>query len=198
MAKRGGHLTNYLGSPWQLNKSLKLDNIRLAEEFQEIYFARFSGIRRWHHEVQEQLQQTAQITTVFGRRRTFFGRRNDDATLRKAVAYLPQSTIVDTLDFGMLRAWYTYELGGDERLQALLQEHDGFVFQYWETDKEIVALVEDCMACPLPIHGRTLTIPVATKVGYAWTADLMAGSGTPKALAQVRPQVVDMLDWKVG
>ncbi len=115
LSKRGGHLSNYGGSAWKLARALKVEE-KLAEEFQETYFSTFRGIRDWHHSVQYRLQSTGIITTPLGRRRTFFGRLNDDHTLREAIAHEPQSTVADIFNIGLLRTWQKYDLS-DERIQ---------------------------------------------------------------------------------
>ena len=100
LAKRGGHASNYYAMPFTVAKYLKLD-IKVAEEFQDKYFDKFFMIPAWHRKVQNMLLEHGTMVTAMGRRRTFFGRPNDDATLREAIAHEPQSVVVDILNFGL-------------------------------------------------------------------------------------------------
>ena len=100
MSKRGGHAYNYYGTPPTVARHLKLPG-PAAADFHDRYFDQFPAISRWHARVAEQLQTTAAITTLHGRKRIFFGRVDDNATLRKALAYQPQSVVGAILNLGM-------------------------------------------------------------------------------------------------
>ena len=91
MGKRGGHATNYYGKAITVARHLQVP-VNLIEKFQNAYLGAFPGIPRWWTAIQQQLQEKGWIETPFGRVRQFFGRRHDDATLREAIAFNPQST----------------------------------------------------------------------------------------------------------
>jgi DNA polymerase I-like protein with 3'-5' exonuclease and polymerase domains len=64
---------------------------------------------------------------LHGRRRQFYGRTGDEATIREAVAFEPQSVIADTLNQAMLRLWRKGPaIGG---IQLLAQIHDAILLQ---------------------------------------------------------------------
>ena len=191
LAKRGGHASNYVATPFTIAKHLKIEK-DIAEEFQSGYFEVFSGIRRYHHNVQELIQASGKLTTSYGRQRYFFGRLHDDATLREAVAYTPQSIIVDNLDLGLMKVWQELDLH-EGRIQVLNQVHDSFVYQFDENDDEVHDCVLALMNNPIFIHGRALRVPVEIKVGYTWCKDDMAPRGSPNA-ALVRRKEVSILD----
>lgn len=203
MSKRGGHASNYYATAWTIAKHLKLEQAP-AEEFQRRYFNAFPGIRRWQRAVAEQLQRTARLTTAMGRERIFFGRRDDDATLREAIAYDPASTVADILNIGLYLVWYYMDLP-DERVQILEQTHDAVLLQFWEDDLDAVDEAMRLMTLPVPIKGRVMTIPVGCEVGYSWrrardgdpAVDMVSGHRSPEALAQRRPpHHDDPLEWK--
>ena len=103
MAKVLGHGTNYNGKPYTMAKHTKLDAREIAK-FQGKYFAAFPH-QRWHAWVISEIQQHGRLDTLTGRRRWFFGRRDDDATHREAIAYGPQGAVGDILNQGMLQVW---------------------------------------------------------------------------------------------
>ena len=78
-----------------------------------------------------------------GRRRRFFGRLNDDATIREAIAYDPQGSVGDILNLGMLQVWR------DNTCQLLLQIHDAILVQYPESREEtIIPLLLETIKAP--------------------------------------------------
>lgn len=165
MAKRGGHGTNYLGTPPTMAKHLKVSK-ELMESFQDGYFAAFPGIRKWHHWVAQRLQLDGHLTTLLGRQRHFFGRLNDDATLREAVAYEPQSTVGDLLN---LAAWRIWHRRGPVRLMAQL--HDAVLVEFPDEPKheaEVASYVTSLMRTELQAGGKTFVIPNDFSSGWNW------------------------------
>lgn len=123
----------------------------------------FPGIRRWHNEVAQALESEGMLWTPFGRRRVFWGRPNDAATLREAIAYVPQSTVGDLLNVGLYRVWNELE----PEVQILGQIHDAVLGQFdkKEFDKWAPAVVQ-CLTNPLKIGDRMMVIPSTIELGY--------------------------------
>ncbi len=135
MAKRGGHGTNYIGQPYTMGKNLNVPE-HVMREFQAKYFRAFPGIKKWHVWVAKQLATTSSLVTPLDRERTFFGRSWDEATIRKAVAHIPQSMVGDILNMGLLAVWRANIPG----VQLLAQIHDAVMFQYPEQDEQRVII----------------------------------------------------------
>jgi len=165
MAKVLGHGTNYNGQPYTMAQHTKLDQ-KLIANFQLRYFAAFTAHKRWHAAVAETLRRDGFLVSLSGRRRWFFGRRDDDATIREAIAYDPQGSVGDILNRGMLQVWRT------KKVQVLLQIHDAILIQYPEDrENEIVPAMLKEILVPVELrYGRTLTIPAEAKVGWNWGA----------------------------
>lgn len=165
MAKVLGHGTNYNGKPYTMAKHTKLDS-KLIAEFQQKYFTAFPSHQRWHAHVASQVLQYGQLTSLSGRRRWFFGRRNDDATVREAIAYDPQGSVADILNRGMLAVWRT------RMVQLLLQVHDAILVQYPESEEhKVIPIILKAIEQPVELnYGRTLTIPSEAKVGWNWAS----------------------------
>lgn len=164
-AKRGGHAGNYMVTPWTASRNLKCP-ISIMETFLTRYMERFACIPKWHRWVAEQLQTTHEITTVFGRSRLFFGRPNDETTLREAVAYEPQSATADRLNIGLMRIWQQLGL----RVQVLLQLYDAVYLQIREDDDEmeLKRVLLELIDVPLEHNGRKFTVPGEMKTGWNW------------------------------
>lgn len=162
MSKKLGHGTNYYGKPHTMAMHTKME-VSIIQEFQRRYFAAFP-LQKWHGHVQSELLQRGFLVTLLGRKRWFFGRRNDDSTLREAIAYEPQSITSDTINRGMLQVWR------QNHCQLLLQVHDSILVQYPERDEDTLLprILEAC-AAPIELNGgRRVTIPVEAKIGWNW------------------------------
>jgi DNA polymerase-1 len=164
LAKRGGHLCNYVGTAWTMARHLKIPQ-STAEEFQHLYFSRFPGIRQYHKDVARRVQLDGYLTTPMGRRIWFLGRPWDDKTVRDAVAAVPQSLTADTLNEGMCNIWNRHRYA----VQMLLQIHDQIVNQYREENEdELVPKIKACLEFPIEINGRTCLVPAEMKTGWNW------------------------------
>lgn len=163
MCKKIGHGTNYGGRPRTLAGQAKVD-IALVEDFQPKYFTAFPAHRRWHAHVEEQLRRYGHLISLTGRKRWFFGRRNDDATLREAIAYDPQGSLADILNRGMLQVWRHRDC------DVLMQVHDAVLVQYPEDrEDEILPKVKEQLRVPMMLKGgREFVIPHDAKVGWNW------------------------------
>ena len=164
LAKRLGHGTNYMGQPATMAKHTKLER-QLIEEFQRRYFSAFPNIRKWHDWVRTKVWTEGYITTLLGRKRWFFGRRDDDATIRAAVAYEPQSVTADAIDRGLLAVWR------DGRCQVLLQVHDSILLQYPQhLESTLVPHAISLIEAPIELNGgRKLIIPAEAMCGWNWS-----------------------------
>lgn len=161
LSKKLGHGTNYYGKPHTMARHTKLPT-DVIQDFQTRYFARFP-LQRWHGHVQSTLLTQGYITTLLGRKRWFFGRRNDDQTLREAIAYEPQSITSDTINGGMLELWRA------GICQLLLQVHDSVLVQYREDQEdELLPKILKLVERPIQVRDRTVTIPAEAKIGWNW------------------------------
>lgn len=162
-AKVLGHGTNFLGTPRTMAKHTKFP-ANLVSQFQSQYFGAFPAIPLYHDFVRSSIRDYASLTTLFGRRRFFFGRHNDDATIREATAYSPQSMTADEINRGIMNLWRS------NRVQLLVQVHDSILFQYpEELEEEIIPWALDALRAPLKLkHGRDFVVPTEAKVGWNW------------------------------
>ncbi len=185
LAKRGAHLSNYMGTAWTASRSLKMP-LKLLEEFQAKYIlgreeqrgkdgsvlpaiqAAFPCIPKWWQWTAEQLQTRHFLVNPFGRKRHFFGRIGDDATLREAIANLPQSTTADRMSLGMWRVWrYMPEV------QLLGEGYDSVIFQYKDQGRryEDDIINRALKLCEVPLiapSGRRYVCPGEAKIGWNW------------------------------
>jgi DNA polymerase-1 len=158
-----GHGSNFLGKPATMAKHTKFPKGEV-EIFQHNYFEAFPIIPAYHKYVLNQLKSVAYLETLFGRRRFFFGRSDDEATLREAVAYSPQSMTADEINRGILNVWRS------GRVQLLMQVHDSILFQYpEELEDEIVPWALETLRAPITLKGdRRFVVPTEAMTGWNW------------------------------
>lgn len=165
MSKRGGHGTTYYGTAFTMARHLKVP-VKFMEDFQKAFFGAYPGIAKWHLWVAQQIQTKQQLTTPFGRTRHFFSRPNDDATLREAIAYSPQSSTADRTNLALWRIWHYM----GKQVKILHQNHDAVYFMYKAEDEaEIIPKAKALMEIEtiLP-NGRKFVIPTDCAIGWNW------------------------------
>jgi len=130
---------------------------------QEGFFMLYPEIKEvWWNDVKRDLKYRTLITPL-GWKRQFFGRWDSVQFINEALAFIPQCTVGVLAEIGMLNASRV------EGAEVLLNEHDAILGQCDEGDvPTVVPRVIEAMQVPVPIHGRTLTIPAEAKVGKNW------------------------------
>jgi DNA polymerase I-like protein with 3'-5' exonuclease and polymerase domains len=170
MSKRGGHLTNYMGTAFTAARNLKVPQ-PLMDRFQSDYatgpHAAFPEFPKWWQWTARELQTKMTLYNSFGVERNFFDRVNDDATLRAAIAHQPQSSTAMRTNLGLWKIWrYMPEV------QVMAQRHDSVTFQFRECEpsEEIKIVKRACeqMSCKLTFKGRNFDVPCDAKTGWNW------------------------------
>lgn len=164
MAKRLGHGTNFLGKPHTMAMHTKTER-SVIENFQTRYFEAFPSIPMWHDWTLEQISTLGYLTTLYGRRRYFFGRAKDPATHREAIAYSPQSMTAWQIDYGYLQLWKHMP-----EAELLVQVHDSIQFQVELRNLDrLMPKAMKLLECPLELsNGREFIVPLEAKVGWNW------------------------------
>lgn len=162
--KKLGHGSNYIGRPPQMAKQTHIPQ-GMVEHFQLSYFREFPLIPEWHKETRRSLLETRSITTIFNRRRTFWDRPGDDDTLRKAVAYEPQSMTGHEIDMGLCNVWRHYP---DYRLH--IQVHDSFLMSIpFHNRQTHFERVMEAIKYPVElVGGRRFMVPLDAAAGFNW------------------------------
>lgn len=189
VAKRIGHGSNYLGSSFGIAQAVGIP-AGIVEDFQHRYFRAFPAIPEWHGRIQTSLRTDLFLDTPLLRRRHFFSRPTEDSTLRKAIAFIPQSTVGELLNLIMWRCWRRSILPithpDNLPIQLLLQNHDAFVFQTPEAC-DLPSIIREVNSefqrafIPL-VRGdqhEALTIPGEFVTGWNWAYADKPNSGTP-------------------
>lgn len=194
LGKQTRHAGNYMQGPrtfmTNVNKVANKTGVEItfteARKYIDIYRAIHPFLKRWWKDVEGQLWKDRTLYNLLGRRRIFYG--HIGGIVPEAVAFVPQSTVGDTLNVGLLNLEgiacdYMKELDLAEQYmewseelreygyRTLMQVHDAVGFEVNEKDAEkALPLVERLMSIPLtaPKTLETFTIPVEILVGPNW------------------------------
>lgn len=179
-AKAGVHASNYMITPAFFATMQGITQARATQIISAYHRAR-PEIRKWHDWVLRQIGTNGILRTPFGRERIFAtaraellitGRISKDSW-KDAVSYVPQATVPDVTNKGMVKLWES-PLGDSLIFQQ--QGHDSFLCA---CPVEILgeAATELTKCCTIPfeitdINGvtRELTIPVDVAFGFSWGA----------------------------
>lgn len=163
LAKKLGHGTNYYGQPPTMAKHSKVPVGQIIE-FQHKYFKAFPCIPAYHEYVINQLHTEGQLTNLYGRRRFFFGRHEDQSVINAAIAYMPQGTTGDQINDGILRLWR------DPRFEPLIQVHDSILFQIDQNEAEhLIPIALNLLRSTIILkRSREFYVPLEAQTGWNW------------------------------
>lgn len=187
------HATNY-GESWKaflrtVNNDADMHGVTLiaasAKRAIRNVYERSRRLGPWWQRVEGALRGEGTLTTCFGRKRQFFGRRGSltgdwvaqalqgfgisDPVLREAIAFEPQSTVADLLNRGLLRWWRQHD-GRWGRL--LLQVHDSVLLSVPVAQAAVATkLLKACLEEEITVNGIRLVIPAEVSIGREhWAA----------------------------
>ena len=172
--KKAIHLTNYGGKAPILMETLG-GTLATCQQFQDKWFAIHPAIRFWHEAVASQLMKNQTLTTKWGRKHTWRGRVYGlhggihPQMMNAALAYVPQSTVADTINKGLLQVWSHFD---PQDVQLLGQVHDSLLMQIKIKDHEkTINEVNELMRIPIP-YNEPLIIPLEAKVSLRSWGDV--------------------------
>lgn len=161
MCKKLGHGSNFIGKPPALSLQAKLP-LNIVVQFQPKYYSAFPAHLQWHDWVRSRIWEDGYLISLGGRKRYFWGRRNEEKTIREAVAYDAQETESHIINNGLLNVW--------RHRDALVmhQDHDAVVVMYPEAQEaEIIPKIVEQLRWPIVLnHDRVFEIPYEAKVGW--------------------------------
>lgn len=172
-AKKANHGLNYGEGP---NKFALINEMEPNEAkiVVELYHNIYPGIRLWYESTKRQLQKERTLTNCFGRRVRFMGAWDEDLW-KAAYSFIPQSTVVDSLNIGMKKIyeneWITKTCGVD----LLAQVHDSVLVQLpisvFEGKEflKLKQLVYDYVTSEMSYHNRVFRLGVDSKIGTNWS-----------------------------
>jgi hypothetical protein len=190
LAKKGVHAGNYMITADFFATMAGIPPAR-ATQILEAYHRPYPEIRQWHNWVLNEIGTKGILRTPFSRERIFATARAELLIIGKiskdshkdAIAYVPQATVPDVVNKGMLALWQS-PIGKELRFHH--QGHDSFLCSCpVELLGEAATTLKGCLTIPFDITDikgikRTLTIPCETAWGFSWGA-MKEWKGEPAA-----------------
>lgn len=173
--KKANHGLNYDEG---FNKFALINELDTAEAKRiiDLYHRGYPGIRQTYHEtVKRQLQQTRTLTSCFGRKVRFLDAWGPDLW-KAGYAMLPQSTVVDSLNKGMVEVYRNdFLAGAPGGIDLLAQTHDSILLQVpldWFSNEGAFEgareMVYNAVSPELEYNGRRFKIATDSKLGLNW------------------------------
>lgn len=172
LSKKIQHGANYLGTKYTVAMTLHIPR-KDAQELLDRYFGAFPGILDWQQSIKDALWRYGMLFTPLARKRQFFGSAADDATVREAVAHIPQSMVGDICNLGIFNIWEDLDDGdpnepGTGNLEILMNGHDACMFQFKKDRIDLALATEEAMRIEVPVGDKTLIIPTDLEIGHNW------------------------------
>ena len=180
LAKKCVHAANYRISAGYFSTVASL-TLAKATQLLEAYHYSNPEVRCWHEWVRETIATKGFLKTPFGRERIFATARAElimtgkisNNSWKDAISYVPQATVPDVANKGMLALWKS-PIG--KELRFLHQGHDSFLCACpVEKLGEAATHLMKCLTIPFEITDikgikRILSIPVDMAWGFSWGA----------------------------
>ncbi len=145
-----------------------------AKRIVELYHKIYPGIRLWYEHIQKLLRDNRTLTNCFGRKVRFMEEWGE-SLFKSAYSMIPQSTVVDSLNLGMVKIYNDSELTEVLNLDILAQVHDSILMQLpievVKNESAFLRIMEKLNTYTSPsmtYNGRTFTIATDAKVGFNW------------------------------
>ena len=164
IGKRVRHSGNYASGPGVIANALQVE-MPEAKQLISLYHNSCPQLRLWHKQIQAQLNANKTLITPLGRKHIFTGRW-DDTLFRSAYSFIPQSTVGEMLNIGLVKFYHEW----GHLVNIWLQLHDAFyIIKPIKDDRQMwMERMRDCMLLPLTINHKEVNIDVDFKVGTNW------------------------------
>ncbi len=173
--KKSNHGLNYDEGP---NGFALINEIEIpeAKRIVALYHQIYPGIRIWYESIKRDLQRDRTLTNCFGRTVRFMGQWGDELW-KSAYSMIPQSTVVDSLNGGMVGIHADEELCGIRgfNMDVLAQVHDSVLMQVplkfiekEENFNRICGKITDLTSPDITYNARTFKIASDYKFGLNW------------------------------
>lgn len=147
-------------------ESLRID-LGMATSLRSQYLIIRPALEGYWEWVRKQLRDTRTLRNVFGRTRIFLDKLTD-TVFKDAYSYLPQGTVGDYTNIGILQVLYASRKAGLD-IRFVAQTHDSGLWTYPIAQRDAaVPLILANSEVPLHINGILFTIPIEAAIGGSW------------------------------
>ncbi len=163
VGKQIRHATNYSAGPKVLANKIGC-TMTEARNLLRQFMDTTPQLQLWHQKIQKQLRETKILTNLLGRRHKFLDRWGDDL-FRSAYSYIPQSSIGDLLNLGLIRLYENY----GEDVDMGLQLHDAvYVWLPLGERQQVIDILRACLTQELETTNYKFTVDIDFSAGPSW------------------------------
>lgn len=145
-----------------------------AKKVVNLYHEIYPGIRKSYEVIKRQLQKDRTLTNCFGRKVRFMGEWGNDLW-KSSYSMIPQSTVVDSLNMGMVKIYNDVSITREMNVDILAQVHDSILMQVpieVARDRQrfeiLMQKVYTYTSPTLSYNGNDFKIATDAKIGYNW------------------------------
>lgn len=167
--KKSNHGLNYDEGYRQFALLNEMDE-KEGKRIHALYHRIYPGIKFWHKSIQRQLSDNRTLVNCFGRKVRFMDRWGDDL-FKSAYSMIPQSTVVDSLNQGMIKIYNDEWITRDLNVDILAQVHDSILMQVpiaaiekKENYEELIRRINEYTSPTLCYNSQEFTIATDYKV----------------------------------
>lgn len=145
-----------------------------AKKVVAMYHDIYPSIRKSYEVIKRQLQKDRTLTNCFGRKVRFMGEWGNDLW-KSSYSMIPQSTVVDSLNQGMVKVYNDRSITVERNVDILAQVHDSILMQVplsvakdqnlFET---FIEKVYTYTSPTLSYNGNEFKIATDAKIGFNW------------------------------
>lgn len=171
--KKSNHGLNYDEGP---NQFALLNEItpKEAKTVIDMYFGGYPGIKKGHEATRRQLQTDRTLSNCFGRKVRFLGEWGSDLW-KSAYSFVPQSTVVDSLNQGMVKIYSDELITRTWDVDILAQVHDSILLQVplrvvrdASLFRSLMDKINEYTSPTLSYNGMDFKIATDAKIGFNW------------------------------
>ncbi len=158
---------------WKVDGNPVYVTTKDCKDLQTLYMDhRYTGVHKWQQWVEQEVNRTGKLSSCSGHTRTFFGRRNDHATINAALSQEPQANTTYVTNLALYNLWNDPEnRRADDSLiiEPLHQVHDALIGQFDESCLDwALGKIRSYFDNPISIANIPLTIPFEGNYGPSW------------------------------
>lgn len=196
LAKKIVHAQNYSMGPRTMAMFIGC-SVAEAKRLGDAYHARYPGLRRWHGVLRKRIQSARILYNLFGRPKRYLG-YIDDPLFRSAYSFIPQSTVAECLNRGLVNLANTEEFYKTYKGQLHNTVHDSVQTEIpIPGDRSIVQHLMEYMTFlqgifQFPIQGThgSFIIPCDFKIGFCWGSMVEVPTPTEPVITKAWRSVV--------
>lgn len=176
LGKKVVHASNYNMGPMTFSDQLAAENIFISvaqcKRLLNAYRDRFPSLEKWQRRIDLEVSENKILYNLFNRPKRFLGLIGP-ALFRNAYSFIPQSTVAELLNKGMIKMSNDYRLGRLRYdIDMLTTVHDSVLTHISLKQKpnflKICQIIDDHMSYTFTHLGRSFKIGLDAKIGLVW------------------------------